>query len=52
MNPFKPQLDCRNCKYYERFALYCNMGYRLKDNKDATDCKSYRGNGSYGSGNK
>ena len=48
--PFKPQLDCRNCYYYERFSLYCQKGYRMRTKKEANTCNDYKGNGS-GSGN-
>lgn len=47
---FKPRLDCRNCRHYERFALYCHQGYRLVNPSNAVNCKDYKGNGSYGSG--
>ena len=49
VNPhFKPQLDGRNCRYYERFGMTCKKGHKLPCK--ATICKDYRGNGS-GSGN-
>ena len=44
MNPFKPQLDCRNCKYYQRLGIICKKGHNLPCN--ATECKDYHGNGS------
>ena len=34
---------CIDCKFHpERFALYCQKGYRVKEESEAVNCEKYK----------